>query len=147
VTGLVNRKFYITTAIDYVNAPPHLGHLYEKICADVIARWHRLRGEDVYFLTGTDENAQKNDKAAREAGVYVKEFVDKNAQKFKEMCKVFHISNDDFIRTTEERHEKVAQLVFKKIFDSGDIYKGEYAGFYCYGCEEFKTEKDLVDSK
>jgi methionyl-tRNA synthetase len=143
----VKRKFYITTAIDYVNAPPHLGHLYEKICADVIARFHRLKGEDVFFLTGTDENAQKNEKAAKEAGVDVKEFVDRNAQKFKELCEVFNISNDDFIRTTEERHVKVVQLIFKKLFERGDIYKGFYEGFYCYGCEEFKTEKDLVDGK
>lgn len=141
------KKFYITTAIDYVNAPPHLGHLYEKICADVIARFHRLKREDVFFLTGTDENAQKNEKAAKEAGIPVKEFVDKNAQKFRELCKVFSISNDDFIRTTEERHVKISQLIFKKLFDNGDIYKAHYEGYYCYGCEEFKTEKDLVDGK
>ncbi len=141
------KKFYLTTAIDYVNAPPHLGHLYEKVCADVIARFHRLNGEDVFFLTGTDENAQKNEKAAKEAGIAVKEFVNKNAQKFKELCKVFNVSNDDFIRTTEARHVKVSQLIFKKLFDNGDIYKGYYEGYYCYGCEEFKTEKDLVDGK
>jgi methionyl-tRNA synthetase len=140
-------KFYITTAIDYVNASPHLGHLYEKLCADVIARWHRLNGENVFFLTGTDENAQKNEKAAKEAGIPVEEFVNKNAQKFKELCEVFNISNDDFIRTTEKRHVKVSQLIFKKLFDNGDIYKGHYEGLYCYGCEEFKTEKDLVNGK
>ncbi len=140
-------KFYVTTAIDYVNAPPHLGHLYEKLCADVLARFHRLKGEDVFFLTGTDENASKNEKAAKEAGISVKEFVDRNAQKFIELCRVFNISNDDFIRTTEERHKRVAQLVFKKLFDKGDIYKGVYEGFYCVGCEEFKTKKDLVDGK
>ncbi len=145
--GLTKKKFYLTTAIDYVNAPPHLGHLYEKVCADVIARFHRLEGEDVFFLTGTDENAQKNEKAAREAGVPVKEFVDKNSQKFKELCKVFNISNDDFIRTTEERHVAISQLIFKKLFDNGDIYKGYYEGYYCYGCEEFKTERDLVAGK
>lgn len=141
------EKFYITTAIDYVNAAPHLGHLYEKICADVIARWHRLKGEDVFFLTGTDENAQKNEKAAKEAGAPVKDFVDKNTQKFIELCKLFNISNDDFIRTTEKRHVKVSQEIFKKLFDNGNIYKGYYEGYYCYGCEEFKTEKDLIDGK
>ncbi len=141
------KKFYITTAIDYVNAPPHLGHLYEKVCADVIARFHRLQGEDVFFLTGTDENAQKNEKAAKEADVAVKEFVDKNAQKFKELDNSFNVSYDDFIKTTEERHVKVSQFIFKKLFDNGDIYKGYYEGYYCYGCEEFKTEKDLVDGK
>ncbi len=141
------EKFYITTAIDYVNAFPHLGHLYEKVCADIIARWNRLKGRDVFFLTGTDENAAKNEKAAREAGFDVKEFIDKNARRFQELCKVFDISNDDFIRTTEEKHRKVAQLIFRKLFENGDIYKGSYSGFYCYGCEEFKTEKDLVDGK
>lgn len=141
------KKYYITTAIDYVNAPPHLGHLYEKLCADVLARFHRLKGEDVFFLTGTDENAQKNEKAANEAGISVSEFVDLNAQKFQKLCKLFHISNDDFIRTTEDRHIAVSQLIFKKLFDNGDIYKGYYEGYYCYGCEEFKTEKDLVNGK
>jgi len=141
------KKFYITTAIDYVNAPPHLGHLYEKVCADVLARFHRLLGEDVFFLTGTDENAPKNEKAAREAGVPVKQFVDENAKKFIELCKIFSISYDDFIRTTEERHVKVAQQIFKEIFEKGDIYKGIYEGLYCQACEEFKTEKDLVDGK
>ena len=111
------KKFYITTAIDYVNAPPHLGHLYEKLCADAIARFHRLKGEDVFFLTGTDENAQKNEKAAKALGVPVRELVDKNSQIFKKLCEVFDISNDGFIRTTEERHVKVSQLIFKKLFD------------------------------
>ena len=140
-------KFYITTAIDYVNAKPHIGHAYEKICADVLARWHRLKGEDVHFLTGTDENAQKNEKAAREAGIPVKEFVDMNAGKFLDLCKRMSLSNDDFIRTTEERHLKVSRAIFKKLFEKGDIYKGTYEGLYCVGCEEFKTEKDLVDGK
>ncbi len=140
-------RFYITTAIDYVNAKPHIGHAYEKICADVLARWHRLMGDEVHFLTGTDENAQKNEKAAREAGVPVRDFVDVNARKFMDLCKRLGISNDDFIRTTEERHLKVSRAVFKKLFDRGEIYKGVYEGLYCGGCEEFKTEKDLVDGK
>lgn len=140
-------KFYLTTAIDYVNAPPHLGHLYEKICADVIARFHRLKEKDVFFLTGTDENAEKNEKAAKELGIPVKDLVDKNSKIFKKLCEVFDISNDDFIRTTEERHVKVSQLIFKKLFENGDIYKGHYEGYYCYGCEAFLTEKNLVDGK
>lgn len=141
------KKFYLTTAIDFVNAPPHLGHLYEKVCADAIVRYHRLKGEEVFFLTGLDENAQKNEQAAKEAGMPVKAFVDKNAEYFKELCDLYEISNDDFIRTTEKRHERVVKTVFQKIYDKGDIYKKCYEGYYCQGCEEFKTEKDLVDGK
>ncbi|MEM2087388.1 MAG: class I tRNA ligase family protein [Thermoproteota archaeon] len=144
---LQQEKFYITTAIDYVNAYPHLGHLYEKVCADVIARLNRLNGRKVFFLTGTDENAAKNERAAREAGLEVKEFIDRNAKRFKELCEAFNISNDDFIRTTEERHRRVSQLIFRKIFENGDIYKSSYKGLYCYGCEEYKAEKDLLDGK
>ncbi len=141
------EKFYITTAIDYVNAKPHLGHAYEKICADVIARWQRLLGRDVFFLTGTDENAQKNEQAARDAGVPVKEFVDKNSTKFEELCKKLNLSHDDFIRTTQERHVRVSQAIFKMLLEKGEIYKGVYEGYYCVGCEAFITEKDLVDGK
>ncbi len=139
------KKFYITTAIDYVNAKPHCGHLYEKVIADAIARWHRMLGEDVFFLTGTDDNASKNEEAAEKTGIPAKEFVDKNAQFFIELCKKANLSNDDFIRTVEERHVKVAQELFKKAFDNGDIYKGKYEGLYCKGCEAFYTEKDLVN--
>lgn len=141
------KKFYVTTAIDYVNGAPHLGHAYEKICTDIIARWHSLLGENIFFLTGTDENAQKNVKAAKEADIAVKEFIDKNSKKFVELCKKLNISNNDFIRTTENRHVKVAQAIFKKLYDRGDIYKGEYEGLYCVGCEAFITGKDLVDGK
>ncbi len=141
------KKFYITTAIDYVNAPPHIGHAFEKVLADAIARWHRLKGEKVWFLTGTDENAQKNVIAAKQAGLSTREFVNKNSRKFIELCKKLNISNDDFIRTTEERHKKIVQAIFKKSFDKGDIYKGIYEGLYCEGCECFVTERDLVDGK
>ncbi len=141
------EKFYITTAIDYVNAKPHVGHAYEKVIADIIARWHRLKSEKVFYLTGTDENAQKNSQAANEAGIPVNKFVDKNVQHFKDLCKILNISNDYFIRTTEERHVKVSQEIFKKVFDKGDIYKGFYEGLYCEGCERYLTEKDLVDGK
>src|SRR3989344_3436792 len=97
------KPFYISTAIDYVNAKPHLGHAYEKVCADIIARWHRLLGEDVFFVTGTDENAQKNVSAARAAGMETKIFVDMNANRFKLLCTTYNIFYDDFIRTTELR--------------------------------------------
>ncbi len=140
-------KFYITTAIDYVNAKPHAGHAYEKICADIIARWHRLAGEDVFFLTGTDENAQKNVQAARAAKTDVKSFIDRNVEMFKHLCRTLGISNDDFIRTTEPRHVRTSQLMFKNAMENGDIYKGEYSGYYCPGCEAYKTEKELVNGK
>ncbi|MBI4159431.1 methionine--tRNA ligase [Candidatus Woesearchaeota archaeon] len=141
------KTFYITTAIDYVNAKPHIGHAYEKVTADIIARWHRLKGEDVFFLTGTDDNAQKNAQAAKEANLPTMEFVDKNAKNFKEMCDIFNISYNCFIRTTEKRHIKVAQDLFSKAFKSKNIYKGFYEGYYCLGCESFKTEKELVEGK
>ncbi len=143
----MTKKFYITTAIDYVNARPHIGHAFEKVLADAIARWQKLNGKEVFFLTGTDENAQKNAQAAKEAGIPTQEFVDKNSKIFIELCKKLSISNDDFIRTTEQRHVKTAQEIFKKAYDKGDIYKGTYEGSYCYGCEAYKTEKDLVDGK
>ena len=127
------KKFYITTAIDYVNAKPHLGHAYEKVCADIVARWHRLLGGDVFFLTGTDENAQKNVQAAKAAKTDVKAFVDKNVMQFKLLCEKLGISNDDFIRTTKPRHAKASQNIFRKCMDNGDIYKGEYSGYYCSG--------------
>ena len=141
------KKFYITTAIDYVNARPHIGHAFEKVLADAIARWDKLLGKEVFFLTGTDENAQKNAQAAKEAGIATQEFVDKNSEFFIELCKKLNISNDDFIRTTEERHIKIAQEIFQKVYDKGDIYKGTYEGLYCVGCEAYKTEKELVNGK
>lgn len=141
------EKFYITTAIDYVNAKPHLGHAYEKVCADVISRWHRLNGEDVWFLTGTDENAQKNVEAAGEHGMETKAFVNKMTAVFIELCKKLGLSHDDFIRTTEKRHVNTIQKIFSEIFKKGDIYKGMYSGLYCQGCEAFYTEKDLVNGK
>ncbi|UCD06912.1 MAG: methionine--tRNA ligase [Candidatus Aenigmatarchaeota archaeon] len=140
-------RFYITTAIDYVNAKPHIGHAYEKVIADIIARWQRLRGEKVFYLTGTDENAEKNSQAAKEAGVPVREFVDKNVEFFKNLCKTLNISNDYFIRTTEERHIKISQDIFRKVLEKGDIYKDFYEGLYCEGCEGYLTEKDLVGGK
>ncbi len=141
------KKFYITTAIDYVNARPHVGHAFEKTLADTIARWHRLLGEDVFFLTGVDENAQKNVEAAIKAGIPTREFVDKNAKFFLELCQKLNISYSDFIRTTAKEHEVVVHRLLKKIIANGDIYKGEYSGLYCVGCETYYTEKDLVNGK
>jgi methionyl-tRNA synthetase len=137
----MRKKFYITTAIDYVNAPPHLGHALEKIQTDVIARYHRILGDEVLFLTGTDENSLKNVQAAREEGISVKELVDRNAEIFYRLKEALNLSFDDFIRTTEKRHVKGAQklwLACKK-----DIYKKTYKGLYCLGCEEFYKESEL----
>jgi len=141
------NKFYITTAIDYVNAQPHIGHAYEKILADIAARWHRLIEDDVFYLTGTDENAQKNAQIAKEKGIPIKEFVKQNSDIFEKLCKVYNISNNDFIRTTEKRHKQKVQELFKKVANKGEIYKGKYEGFYCQGCEAFLTEKSLVNGK
>ncbi len=141
------KTFYITTAIDYVNASPHVGHAFEKTLADAIARWHRLNQEKVFFLTGVDENAQKNVQAAEQAGVPVKKFIDKNTALFQELCDKLNISYDKFIRTTAKEHAEVVIEVLKKVIENKDIYKGEYEGFYCSGCEAFITEKDLVDGK
>ncbi len=143
----MKKTFYISTAIDFVNSSPHLGHAYEKITADVIARYHRLLQEDVFFLTGTDENAQKNVKAAKEAKMPIKQFIDENAIKFKDLCKKLNISNDYFIRTTESKHVKIAQLIFKKFYDKKDIYLSNYEGLYCVSCEAFYLEKDLIEGK
>ncbi len=141
------KKFYITTAIDYVNASPHIGHAYEKILTDVLARWKRLENYDVFYLTGTDENAQKNHVVAKSKKIPTQKFVDKNSNEFEELCSKLNISHDEFIRTTESRHKKVAKLIFKKVNDNGDLYKKKYSGLYCEGCEAFVTEKDLIDGK
>ncbi len=141
------KKYYITTAIDYVNARPHIGHAFEKTLADALARYHRLKGEDVFFLTGVDENAQKNVQAAEKEGVNVKEFVDRNTGFFLDLCAKLNISQDEFVRTSAKEHSVVVQKIVKKIIDNGDIYLGKYEGHYCTGCEEYKTEKDLVDGK
>jgi len=139
--------FYITTAIDYPNAKPHMGHAYEKIISDFIARWHRLLGEDVFFLTGTDEHGQKIERTALSQGKKPKELVDGMVLHFEELLKKLNISNDDFIRTTEKRHTKVCQQIFQQVLDKGDIYLGKYEGLYCTGCEAFYTEKDLFKGK
>ncbi len=141
------NTFYVTTAIDYVNAPPHVGHAFEKVLADALARWNSLQGKDVWFLTGTDENAQKNAQAAKEKGIPTLDFVNQNSKIFIELCKKLNVNYSRFIRTTEKEHIKKSQELFKLAFDNADIYKGKYDGYYCIGCEGFKTEKDLVNGK
>lgn len=142
----MKKKFYITTAIDYVNARPHIGHALEKVQADVLARYHRLKGDDVFFLTGTDENAQKNVLAAEKAGVPVLEFVSENADFFKDLVKSLDISNDAFIQTAidKQKHWPGVAKLWNDCQKTGDIYKKDYQGFYCVGCEAFLTEKDLT---
>ena len=139
------KKFYVTTAIDYVNAEPHIGHAYQKVIADVLARWHKLKGEDVFFLTGTDEHGQKISRSAESAGLKPQEFVNKIAKKFEESWKLLNIDYSKFIRTTNPEHKKLVQEFILKI--QKDIYKGIYEGLYCIGCEAYITEKDLVDGK
>jgi methionyl-tRNA synthetase len=137
--------FYVTTPIYYVNDEPHLGHAYTTILADVLARYARLRGEETFFLTGTDEHGQKVERAARERGISPLEHANNTVVRFQEAWKHLHISNDDFIRTTEERHIRVVTAVLQNLWDKGDIYKAEYAGWYCVPDERFWTEKDLVE--
>jgi len=134
------EKFYITTAIDYPNGTPHMGHAYEKVVTDCYARWNRFLGKDTYFLTGTDENGQKLVESAAKAGVNTKEYVDSQVEGFKKLCQGLNLSNDDFIRTTEDRHAKVACDFWRKLEAQGDIYFGSYSGQYCLACENFYTE-------
>ncbi|MCK4405845.1 MAG: methionine--tRNA ligase [Hadesarchaea archaeon] len=141
------KTFFISTAIDYPSTIPHLGHAYEKVCADVIARFKRLQGFEVHFSTGTDEHGLKIQRSAEKAGKQPKEFVDFMSGKFRKLCDELKISYDDFIRTSEERHLKVVQLIFKKLHQAGDIYKGFYEGPYCTECETFYSEEELVDGK
>ena len=139
------ERFYITTPIYYVNAKPHLGHAYTTTVADSLSRFHRLMGEETYFLTGTDEHGDKIVQAAESNGQSPQEYVDIISKLFEDLWPNMNISNDDFIRTTEPRHIEVVQDILQKVFDSGDIYFGEYGGHYCFGCERFYTEKELVD--
>ena len=140
------KKFYITTSIVYTNAFPHVGFALESIQADVLARYHKALGEDVWFLTGTDEHGSKIAKKAKELGKDPKDFVDEISSRFKELTKVLNLSNNDFIRTTDKkRHWPAVEKVWKKLEESGDIYKKKYKGLYCVGCEAFIKEKDLED--
>ncbi|MCH5191758.1 MAG: methionine--tRNA ligase [Oscillospiraceae bacterium] len=140
-------KFYITTAIAYTSRKPHIGNSYEIVLTDAIARYKRMQGYDVFFLTGTDEHGQKIEEYAKDAGVSPKEYVDKVAGEIKDICNLLNTTYDHFIRTTDEYHEKAVQKIFKKLYDQGDIYKSEYEGLYCTPCESFWTESQLVDGK
>ncbi|MDD3292563.1 MAG: methionine--tRNA ligase [Candidatus Pacebacteria bacterium] len=137
------KKVFISTAIDYVNGAPHLGHALEKIQADVIARYHRSLGDEVFFLSGSDENSLKNVQSAEKEGIAIKDLVDKNYEKFYNLKKILNLSYDDFIRTTEERHVVGAQKLWTLCKE--DIYKKKYKGLYCVGCEEFYKEEELED--
>ncbi|MBN8871797.1 MAG: methionine--tRNA ligase [Rhodospirillales bacterium] len=140
----MTRSFYITTPIYYVNGAPHIGHAYTSIAADVMARWKRLQGFEVFFLTGTDEHGQKVEKAAADAGLDPQSFVDKIAADFKDMARVMGISYDDFIRTTEERHKVSCAELWKRIAAAGDIYLGHYEGWYAVRDEAFYDESELT---
>ena len=140
-------KFYITTAIAYTSRKPHIGNSYEIVLTDAIARFKRLQGYDVFFLTGTDEHGQKIEEYAKSAGVSPKEYVDKVAKEIQDICDTLNTTYDKFIRTTDDYHEKTVQKIFKKLYEQDDIYKSEYEGLYCTPCESFWTESQLVDGK
>ncbi|MBP6859023.1 MAG: methionine--tRNA ligase [Candidatus Magasanikbacteria bacterium] len=143
----MKQTYYLTTAIPYANADPHIGFALEILYTDVMARYQRLLGKDVYFLTGTDEHGQKMLKTAKEVGKSVEEYAAEKSAQFLRLADEWNISNNDFIRTTEDRHMKSAQEFWKKSLAVGDIYKKSYTGLYCVGCESFKLETDLVDGK
>ena len=138
------KSFYITTAIDYVNGSPHLGHAYEKVLTDVIARFRRLMGDKVHFLTGVDEHGQKVQQSARKRGIPPQQFCNEVSQEFRNLCTRLNISNDDFIRTTEPRHKSVVRDALQKLFDRGEIYRADYKGFYSTRQEQFLQEKDRL---
>lgn len=141
------KPYYITTAIAYTSRKPHIGNSYEIVLTDAIARYKRMQGYDVFFLTGTDEHGQKIEDSAREEGITPKAYVDKIAGEIKDICDLLNTTYDHFIRTTDDYHEKAVQKIFKKLYDQGDIYKGEYEGLYCTPCESFWTESQLLDGK
>ena len=140
----MTKRFYVTTPIYYVNGAPHIGHAYTSVAADVLARWKRLDGYDVFFLTGTDEHGQKVEKAAQDAGLGPQEFADRIAAKFQDLSALMGLSNDDFIRTTEERHKRACQELWRRLRASGDIYLGHYEGYYAVRDEAFYSEAELT---
>lgn len=142
-----NNKFYITTAIAYASSKPHIGNAYDIVLADMIARYKKQMGFDVYLMTGSDEHGQKIEEKAKAAGITPKEYVDKSAAVIKDVWDSLNTEYDKFIRTTDDYHEKTVQKIFKKLYDQGDIYKSEYQGKYCVPCESFYTESQLVDGK
>jgi methionyl-tRNA synthetase len=139
--------YYVTTPIYYVNSTPHIGHAYTTIAADILARHYRQRGEDVFFLTGVDEHASKVARVAAEEGLDPKEYADRIVGSWQEVPRRLNATNDFFIRTTDDGHKTFVQEFLQRIYDAGDVYQGVYAGFYCVGCEAFKTEAELVDGK
>lgn len=143
----MKEKFYITTAIAYTSGKPHIGNTYEVVLADAIARYKRFKGYDVYFQTGTDEHGQKIEDKARDAGIAPQEFVDQQATAIQAIWDLMNTSYDKFVRTTDLKHRTVVQHIFKKLFEQGDIYKGEYKGLYCTPCESFWTDSQLIDGK
>lgn len=144
---MTEKNFYITTPIYYVNDVPHIGHAYTTIAADVLNRWHKSGGENSYFLTGTDEHGQKIQTVAEKRGMTPQALCDKVVQNFQRLWTALNIKNDDFIRTTEPRHEKVVQEVFSRLMASGDIYKGEYEGWYCVPCETYVPEAQMGEGQ
>src|SRR5271155_3828541 len=143
-----NKKtFYVTTPIYYVNDVPHIGHAYSTVNADAIARWHRLAGDEVFFLTGTDEHGAKVAEAAEKHGVSPQEWTDRTASRFLEAWSILDVANDDFIRTTEPRHHRVVQSFLQTIYDNGYIELGTYTGLYCVSCEDYYTPEQLEDGK
>jgi len=143
----MSGRFYITTPIYYVNARPHLGHAYTTILADVVSRFHRMKGDDTYFLTGTDEHGDKIVQAAQKEGMTPRDYVDRISGLFKNLWPELRIHYDQFIRTTDPSHKAVVKAILQRIYDAGDIYFSEYEGLYCFGCERFYTERELVDGK
>ncbi len=145
--AMEDKIFYVTTPIYYVNASPHIGHAYTTIVADVMARFYRLSGYRTFFMTGTDEHGDKIAEAARKANTTPQAYADMVSAQFRELWPQLAITNDYFIRTTDENHVKTVQLILKKVYDAGDIYFGKYEGYYCVGCERFYMETELVDGK
>ncbi len=143
----MSEPFYLTTPIYYVNARPHLGHAYTTIIADAMARYRRLRGDEVFFLTGTDEHGDKIAQAAARAGLSPQAYADQNSAAFRQTWDRLGITYDDFIRTTEPRHQRVVQAVLRRLWEAGEIYLGTYGGQYCFGCERFYTAKEIVDGR
>ena len=141
------EKFYITTAIAYTSKKPHIGNTYEIILTDAIARFKKMQGKDVYMLTGTDEHGQKIQELAEESGVTPKTYVDNVAGEIKRIWDLMNVEYNHFIRTTDDYHEETVQKIFKKLYEQGDIYLGEYEGMYCTPCESFFTESQLIDGK
>ncbi|MBI5416388.1 methionine--tRNA ligase [Candidatus Poribacteria bacterium] len=141
------KKFYLTTPLYYVNDEPHVGHAYTNIASDTLARYRHLLGDDVFFLTGTDEHGQKIERVAQKNNETPQELADRLVKVFKNLWQELNISNDDFIRTTETRHTKTVKAIFEKIFAKGDIYKGFYEGWYCTPCETFWTETQLINNR